>query len=135
MDTRQISIVMESFRKIKPFSSKFTLVFYNRLFDLDPELRKLFKKDLREQRHKFIKSFTYIIENIHNTSKIEIILKDLAIQHLLYHVKEKDYQTFGDALIFTISAALGDNFTPQVKNAWKEVYKAISEIMINAAYR
>lgn len=135
MDIKQKSVVQESFKKIKPFSGKITRVFYDRLFELDPGLRKLFKKDLRDQRRKFIKSLTFVIENINDTDNIESKLKDLAIQHILYQVQEKDYKTFGNALMFTLSAALGDGFTPQVKEAWKNTYNYIAQIMIKAAYR
>jgi hemoglobin-like flavoprotein len=135
MDSRQISMVKESFEKVKPFSNRLTRVLYDQLFELNPDLRKLFKKDMREQRRKFIKALTFIVENLHDANIIGPKIKEIAIAHVSLGVKKEDYQTFGNALIFALSAALGDDFTPAVKAAWKASYNTLTRIMIAEAYK
>lgn len=135
MDSRQISIVKESFEKVRPYSNRLTRVFYDQLFELNPDLRKLFKKDMREQRRKFIKAITYIVVNLHDAETIGAKIKSLANSHVLYGVKEEDYQTFNAALLFALSAALGDDFTPAIKDAWKASFATLTKIMVNEAYK
>lgn len=135
MDSRQISLVQESFERI-PLKArqKLTRVIYDRLFELNPELKSLFKKDIREQRKKLLKMLTYIIENLNDAEIVGPTIKELAKRHANYGVKPKDYNTFGKALFFAMSAALGDDFTPATKEAWKGIYKIISDIMIEEAH-
>jgi hemoglobin-like flavoprotein len=38
----------------------------------------------------------------------------------------------GQALISVVEELLGDEFTPQIKDAWVEVYQALSYDMIRA---
>lgn len=135
MDSRQISIVKESFEKVVPYSNRLTRVFYDQLFELNPELRKLFKKDMREQRRKFMKTLTFIVLNLHDAETVGAKIKSLASAHILYGVKEKDYETFNTGLIFALSAALGDDFTPAIKSAWKEAFSTITKIMVSEAYK
>ncbi len=134
MDSRQISIVKESFDKIKPNLSKVSRVFYDRLFELNPELRELFKSDMRVQRKKFVKILTLIVENLHDAKIVGAKIKELAWKHVEYSVKPEDYTTFGEALIFAISAALGDDSTKATKEAWKNSYQTLMEIMLKEIF-
>ena len=134
MDSRRIAMVKESFEKVKPYSSKVTRVLYDRLFELNPDLRKLFKKDMRSQRRKFIAALTQIIDNLHDADKTAATIKGLAKAHISYEVKKEDYSLFGDALIFALSAALGNDFNETLKSAWRDVYNTLAQIMINEAY-
>jgi len=44
------------------------------------------------------------------------------------------YDTVGAALLGTLEAGLGDDFTPDVKEAWTTVYGTMSSVMIKASY-
>ena len=49
MTTEQIDLVRKSFAKIEPLTEEAAVLFYAKLFELDPGLRRLFKIDIREQ--------------------------------------------------------------------------------------
>ena len=61
------------------------------------------------------------------------VLKNLGRKHKVYGVLEAHYPIVGEALIGTLSDALGDNFTPDIKAAWVELYGVISSTMIAGA--
>lgn len=136
MDSREIATVQESFDKIPDKTKqKLTRVLYDRLFELRPELRKIFKKDIREQRKKMLKVMAYIIDNLHDAEVVGPCMKELAIRHVHYGVKQEDYKPFGEALIFAVSAALGNDFKNSTRNAWINTYQTLSQIMIDSAYK
>ena len=56
-------------------------------------------------------------------------LKDLGARHVGYDVKFEHYPIVGQALLNTLEKALGDDFTPEVKEAWGGVYGVITENM------
>merc|ERR550539_204274 len=62
-----------------------------------------------------------------------VALKNLGKKHKRYGILEAHYQVIGEALIGTLSDALGDAFKPEVKDAWVELYGVISSAMIAGA--
>jgi hypothetical protein len=45
-------------------------------------------------------------------------LENLGKQHVAYRVEKKHYYTVGLALLVTLETCLGDDFTPEIKDAW-----------------
>ena len=60
------------------------------------------------------------------------ILLDLGAKHVSYGVKPEYFPSMGRALVHAVKSALGDGFTDDVKDAWIEVYGALSYDMIRA---
>ena len=61
------------------------------------------------------------------------VLKDLGKRHAGYGVVDAHYPVVGQALLETLSDAMGEKFTPEVEGAWKEIYGVISETMMDGA--
>jgi len=60
-------------------------------------------------------------------------VQNLGKGHVAYGVEDKHYDTVGGALLYTLEAGLGDDFTPDVKDAWTEVYTVLATTMKDAA--
>ena len=58
----QKSLVQESFALIAPIGEDLAALFYERLFELDPALRRLFKEDLIPQRRKLAQMLTAAVK-------------------------------------------------------------------------
>ncbi|MBV8168055.1 MAG: hemin receptor, partial [Alphaproteobacteria bacterium] len=54
MTPEQITLVKESFAKVKPIAPQAAALFYGRLFEIAPEVRPLFKGDIEEQGRKLM---------------------------------------------------------------------------------
>ena len=52
MTSQQIALVQQSFTIAAPQAQQIASCFYQRLFELDPTLRRLFTGDMREQEDK-----------------------------------------------------------------------------------
>ena len=63
---------------------------------------------------------------------LQKILKDLGAKHVGYGVKPEYFPSMGRALIFAVKEQLEDKFTEETKDAWVEVYGALSYDMIRA---
>lgn len=61
------------------------------------------------------------------------VLKDLGGRHVAYGVVPEHYPIVGEALLKTLEAALGEEWTPQVEEAWTAIYEVISTTMIAGA--
>ena len=52
-DTQKV-LVQESFAAVAPIADEAAVLFYRRLFELDPSLERMFRGDMTEQRRKLI---------------------------------------------------------------------------------
>ena len=72
----------------------------------------------------------------HGLDRPDTILEDvrtLARRHTAYGVEPSHYGTVGEALLSTLSARLGADFTPDLRAAWTEAYALLAGAMMAAA--
>ncbi len=133
MTPEQIRLVQSTFQMVVPIKEQAAELFYNRLFELDPNLQPLFKGDMKEQGKKLMATLGVAVSSLTNLEKIIPTVQDLGARHYDYGVKEADYDTVGNALLWTLEQGLGEAFTPAVKEAWTQTYMTLAGVMIEAA--
>lgn len=129
----QVELVKSSFEKVKPIADKVAELFYQRLFELSPSLRHLFKGDMKEQERKLMATLALAVEGLRQPEQIIPAVQDLGRRHASYGVKDEYYDIVGQALLWTLAQVLGVEFTTPVRKAWEEAYTFLSEIMKEAA--
>ncbi|MGA2428137.1 MAG: globin domain-containing protein [Candidatus Acidiferrum sp.] len=129
MTPRQKQIICESFPLIREIAIPVSLLFYGRLFDLDPSLRRLFKIDLKEQSKKLVATLDALVEGVDDWEKIVPVLRELGQRHVGYGVKEQHYDTVCSALVWAFGQALQPGFDDEVRAAWTAVIRAVNEQM------
>ena len=132
MNREQIRLVQESFQKVVPIADAAATLFYGRLFDLDSKLESLFKGDMVEQGRKLMQMLGVAVKSLDRLEQVLPAVCALGARHAGYGVRERDYDTVGRALIWTLKKGLGDDFTPEVEAAWVEVYAALAGVMKSA---
>jgi hemoglobin-like flavoprotein len=125
MTLEQTTLVQTSFAQVRPIADTAATLFYDRLFELNPSLRGLFKEDLREQRKKLMAMLATAVDNLHQWDTVAPHVKQLGLRHVGYGVKPADYDTVGSALIDTLEKGLGEAFTPPVRDARLACYTTI----------
>jgi hemoglobin-like flavoprotein len=133
MTPEQVTMVQDSFKKVVPIAATAADLFYNRLFEIAPEVRPLFPDDLAEQKKKLIAMLATAVTNLHQVGTIIPAVEALGKRHAGYGVTAKHYEPVGAALLWTLKQGLGPDFTPPVKAAWTETYVTLAGVMQNAA--
>jgi len=118
---------------VLPISDKAAELFYGKLFELDPSLKPLFKGDMKEQGEKLMKMINTAVNGLDQLDQIVPAVQQLGVRHVNYGVKDKEYDTVGAALLWTLETGLGDAFTDEVKEAWATVYGILADTMKAAA--
>ena len=134
MTPEQVEIVQASWAKVIPISQTASELFYARLFEIAPEVKPYFKGDMKEQGKKLMVMIGTAVNSLTNIEAVVPAIRDMAIRHVDYGVKPEDYDSVGTALLWTLEQGLGDDFTPEVKDAWAEVYGLVAGTMKDAAY-
>ncbi len=133
MEQQQIELVQSSFAKVAPIAGEAAELFYNRLFELDPDLRPLFKGDITEQGIKLMSMLKTAVAGLSNLDALAPAVQELGVRHKDYGVEDSHYDTVGEALLWTLEQGLGDAWNEEVKSAWTETYVLLSGVMKSAA--
>lgn len=129
MTNEQINLIKTSFEKIAPISQHAADLFYAKLFDLDPKLERLFHGDMKKQGEKLMQVIAYAVENLEKMDEILPQVKALGARHSGYGVAEKDYDSVGAALLWTLEKALSTDFDAPTRKAWATLYGTLAETM------
>jgi hemoglobin-like flavoprotein len=126
-------LIRSSFNAVMSTRPELVEDFYTRLFVVAPEVQTLLPKTAAEQAE-------------HLESMLQLALSALEMQEALVaplHAMGKEYAKLGmqsgqhhminEALMDTLAAQIGDDWTPQVSEAWTSVLTFISSTMIEGS--
>lgn len=130
---QQIELVTSSWEQVLPIKETAADLFYNKLFELDPELRPLFKDDIKVQGERLMNMIDVAVKALNRLTDVVPAIQAMGRRHKDYGVQESHYDTVAGALLWTLEQGLGEAFTAEVKDAWTQVYTVLATTMITAA--
>ncbi|MBU1210079.1 MAG: hemin receptor [Alphaproteobacteria bacterium] len=133
MTPEKVKLVQDSFKKVAPIAPQAADIFYTRLFEIAPDVRPMFPDDMSGQKDKLMGMLATAVTNLHQVDTIIPAVQELGRKHVGYGVKDAHYKPVGEALIYTLEKGLGDDFTPEVKEAWVTTYTTLQNVMTAAA--
>jgi hemoglobin-like flavoprotein len=133
MNTQQIELVQASFEKVRPIADQAAETFYQRLFEIAPGYRSLFKHDMKKQGAMLMSTLGLAVGSLKNLEAILPAVRSLGQRHAGYGITAEHYQPVAEAFLWTLEYYLGEAFTPELKEAWVEVYTTLAGVMIEAS--
>jgi hemoglobin-like flavoprotein len=129
-------LVRESWAQFQPMAERSAGFFYDKLFELDPQARRLFATtDMEAQGRKVMGMFAEIVRTLDRPEELIAEVADLGRRHVHYGVQDSQYDSVGIALLWTLEQGLGPAFTPEMRDAWTEAYLLVSSILRRATTR
>jgi hemoglobin-like flavoprotein len=74
-----------------------------------------------------------IVGSLEQPESITARLADLGADHVAFGARPDDYKVFGESLMATLQLQLGHEWTPETEQAWRELYRMITERMLEGA--
>ncbi|HMN71008.1 MAG TPA: globin family protein [Rhodoblastus sp.] len=133
MTPSQIESVKASFALVSPIADQAGAMFYARLFEIDPSVRPLFKHDIAEQSRKLMQMLAVAVNSLDNLDAIVPAVRALGARHAGYGVRDRDYETVAQALLWTLRQGLGEAWTDEVESSWTAAYAILAGTMKTAA--
>jgi hemoglobin-like flavoprotein len=133
MNPEQIMLVQTSFVLVMPIADTAAALFYQRLFELDPSLRPMFRGDIQEQGRKLMSMLKIAVNGLTRLDQLVPAVRELGQRHARYGVRDEHYDTVAAALLWTLGQGLGVAFTPEVEQAWVAAYTLLAGTMKAAA--
>jgi nitric oxide dioxygenase len=128
-----IDTLRASYRELSRQPSRVADAFYQRLFEVAPETRPMFRRDMEAQALKMMSTLGAVVAQIHDIGALRPVLADLARRHVAYGVAPADYDAVGEALLWAIERAHGPRFTAAIAASWRAAYAQLAEAMLAAA--
>ena len=128
----QINLMRESFYRLQPVGDAASRRLYDRLFELEPNLRSLFPDDLTRLRMRFMSALAIMLYHGEAPDAVHPYLRRLALVHIAHGVQPEDFRPMGQALIDTMREMLGERFPEGADTAWKEAYAFMAREMMRS---
>lgn len=133
MKPEQVTMVKDTWAQVAPISEQAAELFYGKLFELKPQYEALFKGDMKNQGKMLMSMLNTAVNSLDKLDAIVPAVQELGKRHVGYGVVDEDYDTVGEALLWTLGQGLGDAFTDEVKEAWTLTYTTLATVMIDAS--
>jgi hemoglobin-like flavoprotein len=133
MTPEHITRVQASFDKLIPIRATVGALFYQRLFELEPSLRSLFKGDIRNQADKLMAMIDLVVQNLADFEELLPEVRALGRDHAGYGVQETHYDTVRAALLWTLRAGLEEQLATEDEEAWSAAFTLLADAMKAAA--
>src|SRR6266404_7261520 len=102
MTPDQIKLVQESFAKVAPIADQAAVMFYDRLFEVAPQVKAMFPAEMTEQRRKLMAMLAAVVNGLGNLETVLPAASALAKRHVTYGAKAEHYSVVGAALLWTL---------------------------------
>jgi hemoglobin-like flavoprotein len=133
MTPRQIDLIRASWSAVEPIADAAATMFYDQLFELDPAIRRLFRRtDMAAQRKILMQTLTVVVKSLDKLDTIVPAVQALG-RHAGYGVRSEHYESVGIALLWTLEQGLGEAFDDETREAWAAAYGTLASVMIAAA--
>jgi len=126
-------LIRDSMPSIYELAAPIGLLFYGRLFDLNPALRPMFRGDLELQSRKLMEMLNTMVNNLDHFMVIIPTLKALGQRHAGYGVHPEHYDQVTAALLWAFGSALDAECDAEVKAAWRAALSAVAAVMKEGA--
>lgn len=134
MTPQQKRVIRHTWQRVGAIGDVAAGLFYERLFEINPELRTLFvATDMRAQRAKLLQALGMVVASLDRLDALVPVLETLGRRHVDYGVLEEHYRQVGAALLWTLECGLGDDWTAEAEDAWTDAYACVCGIMMGAA--
>ena len=136
MTPQQIQDVRRTWAMVAPIADQAAVLFYERLFTIDPPTRALFRRtDMTAQRATLMGTLALVVKGLDELDRLAPAVESLGRRHAGYGVVASHYVSVGAALLWTLEQGLGAEFTPAVREAWTTAYLTLADVMQDAAAR
>jgi hemoglobin-like flavoprotein len=124
----QRRLIRETSAALRAEAVPVAVLFYRKLFELEPSTRHMFHTDLTAQGQKLIDTLDAVVASIDDFEAIRDRLRLLGRQHAGYGVTPRHYDVASRALLWTLGQAVED-FNAETREAWQAALAAITETM------
>ena len=119
-----------------PVAGEATLatLFYDRLFEVAPSVRELFRSPRATQEEKFTQMLAALRDALDRLDLVVPLVWKSGRAHKTYGAEAAHYAVVGEVLLWALERRLEpERVTDELRGAWRELYELVSQAMQAAA--
>jgi hemoglobin-like flavoprotein len=132
MTPEAIGQIKSSYASVTATPRQLAARFYDELFAVAPQLRRLFPGDLTLLQGHFEAALALVVRNLDEMRALRDSLRDLGAQHVHWGARPEDYVTAREALVAAIGG-LSPAWDSTLERSWREAVTAIIVPMLEGA--
>lgn len=125
----EIALVRATFPLIAPLAGVVADMFFDRLFYLAPSVRRMFPRDMREQKRSFTVMMATTVQNLDNLDALVPLARALGARHRRAGVTTGHYEIAEEALVWALERGLASDFTAPVELSWRRAFGLLAAAM------
>jgi hemoglobin-like flavoprotein len=141
MTPAQLRVLQHSFAGIEPHAEQFGATFCDRLFAIAPEMRALFRTDIKAQQSKFMTVIGEVVQ-LHLRAMISLPVTAQTSGeamlpgaywsgklHAAYGVRMEDFDKMKEAFLWALQHTLKDDLNGEILETWALAYDVVVRAM------
>lgn len=133
MTPEQIAVIAQTLPFLEQYGESITKAFYRNMLAAHPELKSVFNMTNQQNGHqaKVLAGALYAYgATLNNLDALGPMLELICHKHASLQITADQYDIVGLYLIKAMKEVLGDDFTPNVQDAWTSAYGQLASLMI-----
>lgn len=132
MNAEQIAIVRATWKKVQPQSELLAQSFFERLFELRPELRQHLGDGASWRRERLLRLMNTAVSGLERMPLLLHLASVYGQRQTDCPVRPADYASFGAAWLSAMRSILGRDFCRGTESAWTCFYGVLSRTVRHA---
>ena len=133
MTPEQVELIRKSFDSMWPMRRDIADLCYNRFFELAPDARHLFPRDMERQRLKLMDMIAALVGSLDERPLFQSLVTNSGRKHARFGIQPTQYVAMGEALMWALECKFGASFTPELRESWRALYTTVQDEMLRAA--
>ena len=133
LTAKQLAELQQSFVLVEANQDAIAKALFDRLFKAAPQVKPLFKGDLKAQVRKLIAAFGDAITSFDDLATLASKARSLGIRHKGYGVEADHYDVLAEVWVAALDDVLGNDFTRDARDVWTLTYWLLANEMKYAA--
>lgn len=129
MTPQPIKLVQTSWARIAPSADQFAVLFYDRLFEIAPETESHFTADRFELGKTLMQMLGLVIKGLPDMDNAPSALQQISYKHFDTPILLTHNAAAREALLWTLHQGLGDDFTSELEQAWRNLFSVLAGTM------
>jgi purine-binding chemotaxis protein CheW len=128
-----VTLLENTFSALAPQGNYIVQRFYEELFSRYPDVKPMFANvSIEDQQRKLLSALKLVINNLRDPDNLNNTLRELGKRHREYGAEDAHYSAVTETLLEVMKEVAGDQWTPEVNQAWSDALKAVSKTMQSA---
>jgi len=129
MEGNDVKEMQSSFSLIYARKAELAERFYVHLFELLPEVERLFGGDFAKQKEMFSAMLTYCLKGVANNQSMTHARDSLSLTHGRYNLGRQETALAGKAVMAALEDVLGNDLTREQVSVWEQAIAGVMDLL------